>query len=159
MLVDAGRQPQSSGRLRRVILGALIIVLALVAAVAAWAYYHRDEFTVGLFRPGPATLLGEVVTRSGLPVANAGPIETVDLDGTMPASATRTLTVSRSAEAIRATIVRACRELGFGAPDALERSAEPDLVCRGDWNEWSASVHLSTACAGRCDATITTRAI
>lgn len=160
MLAAAGHRPRPiRRRLQWVLLSVLGAVVALAIAVAAWAYYHRDEFTIGLFRPGPEALLQEVIAKSGLPADGAGPVETVDLDGTMPASASRTLEVGRPAQDITAMVVRACRQLGFAAPDGLERSAEPDLMCRGDWKEWSASVHLTTTCSRGCDATITTRAI
>ena len=160
MLADIEHQFRTTRRrLRRAFVSALAVALAIAAIAAGRAYFHRDEFTIDLSRPTPETLLAEVIQKARLSTIGAGPVEAEELEGTMPASASRILKVGQSAQQTRRMIVGACRRLGFGAPDALERSAEPDLVCRGDWNEWFASVHLVTKCAGACDANIIVRAI
>jgi hypothetical protein len=151
MRVDAR---QGLHPLRRLVRWVAILMLAL-AVLLSIPLFLLWMNTV----PGANTLLSEVIFKSGLPIISSGSVEIMDLEGTRPESASQNLEIQRSSSEIIAAIVQVCRDLQLDLPDAMERSSEPDLMCRGYWRDRSVGVYLSTRCTNTCSANVTIRAM
>lgn len=143
----------------RLVAWTLLAILAVAIVVGGWLYAHRHDVEIDLFKPGPEALLAEVVSNAGLATAATDKVELSELDGTEPASARQSFRVSRSSLSQNSEITAACLKLGFKAPDVVERSAEPSMICRGYWKNWSAAVYLDSRCAASCIFVLTTKVI